>query len=84
MPSAVGDEVAVRLEVSGADGCVATLLGPGLETYETQLADETGTVLMETTVPGGIAFVRAEVRHGDQPEDRMVALTNPIFLTPAG
>ena len=84
VPSAAGDEVAVRLEVSGADGCVATLLGPGLETYETQLADETGTVLMETTVPGGIAFVRAEVRHGDQPEDRMVALTNPIFLTPAG
>ena len=83
VPSGPGDEVAVRLEVTGVDdGCVATLLGPAAATYGTATASD-GTVGLDATVPGGTAFVRAEVRRGS-PTGQMVALTNPIFLTPAG
>lgn len=83
VPSSEGDDVEVSLRVSGAAGCVATLLGPGLETYADQTADEAGLITLDTTVPGGVAFVRAEVRRGSLPTSPMVALTNPIFLTAA-
>lgn len=82
VPSAAGDEVAVHLEASGLDdGCVATVLGPAL-TYGTASASG-GTVVLDATVPGGTAFVRAEVRRAS-PTGQMVALTNPILLTAAG
>ncbi len=83
VPSTAADEVGVRLEVGGVPGCVATLLGPRLETYADQAADETGRIVIDTTVPGGTGFVRAEVRRGT-PVGAMVALTNPILLTAAG
>lgn len=83
VPSAAGDEVAVHLEASGLDdGCLATLLGPAAATYGTASASG-GTVVLDATVPGGTAFVRAEVRRGSL-TGQMVALTNPIMLTPAG
>jgi hypothetical protein len=75
--SAEGDEVAVRLAVTGVAGCVATLIGPGEATYRTATADDSGQLVLEATVPGGSGFVRAEVRRGTA----MVAMTNPIFLT---
>ena len=88
VPSAAGDQVAVRLEVTGVSGCVATLRGPGkLNDPDTVLgtgtADDSGRILLETTVPGGTAFVRAEVRRGLLATDPMVAMTNPVFLTAA-
>jgi hypothetical protein len=77
LTSVDGDAVAVGLEVSGvAPGCIATLIGPGTATYGAATAGPDGTILLEETVPGGTAFVRAEVRQGTV----MVALTNPIFL----
>lgn len=77
VPSGEGDQVAVRLSAGGVAGCVATLLGPGSTTYGTAAADPSGRLVLESTVPGGTPFVRAEVRRGSA----MVALTNPIFLT---
>jgi predicted metal-dependent phosphoesterase TrpH len=77
VPSAAGDTVAVRLAVlSGlAAGDTATLIGP---TGPLATADATGgAVTLEAAVPGGTAFVRAEVKRGST----MLALTNPIFLT---
>lgn len=80
VPSVAAESVAVHLRVTGiAAGCVATLRGPGATTYGTAVADGSGLVL-DAAVPGGTAFVRAEVRQGTA----MVALTNPIFLTAAG
>jgi hypothetical protein len=78
VPSEAGQEVAVQLRVTGVDGCVATLIGPGTATYGTAAAVD-GAITLDATVPGGTAFVRAEVRRGTA----MVALTNPIFLTAA-
>lgn len=84
VPSAAGDQVAVHLEVSGLDdGCVATLSGPGTLTFGTAVASG-GAVTLDATVPGGTAFVRAQVRREPSPNDAMVALTNPVFLTAAG
>ena len=81
VPSEVGQTVAVHLEVAGVPGCVATLLGPGRATYGVATAaDDSGRIVLDATVPGGTAFVRAEVRRAD----KMVALTNPVFLTLAG
>ena len=77
VPSGVDDQVAVRLTASGVPGCVATLFGPGKATYGSVTADEGGQLVLEAEVPGGTAFVRAEIRRGTT----MVALTNPIFLT---
>jgi predicted metal-dependent phosphoesterase TrpH len=84
VPSGPDEEVAVHLQASGVPGCVARLLGPGLASYGLATADEGGQLILDATVPGGTAFVRAEVRRGPQPSDPMVALTNPILLTPAG
>ncbi|GAB2448072.1 CehA/McbA family metallohydrolase [Nocardioides hungaricus] len=80
VPSDPGSEVAVRLEVAGVPGCRATLLGPGSVRFGSAAADESGAIALDRGVPGGTPFVRAEVRRGTA----MVALTNPIFLTPAG
>ena len=84
VPSGTGDQVAVHLQATGVPGCVATLLGPAAATYGTAIADDSGQVVLDATVPGGTAFVRAEVRRGSVTTGQMVALTNPVFLTPAG
>lgn len=82
VPSDPGQDVAVHLGVTGLDdGCVATLIGPDAD-YGTGVASG-GGITLEATVPGGTAFVRAEIRHGPEKTDAMVALTNPIFLTAA-
>ncbi|MGB0101477.1 MAG: CehA/McbA family metallohydrolase [Nocardioides sp.] len=82
VPSDEGQSVDVHLDVSGVEGCVATLYGPGFGSG-TVLGTATavdGVITLDTEVPGGTAFVRAEVRRGTA----MVAMTNPIFLAPAG
>jgi predicted metal-dependent phosphoesterase TrpH len=76
VPSGPGDTVAVHLAVSGvAAGDTATLIGPDGE-LGTAVATG-GTLTLDAAVPGGTAFVRAEVKRGS----RMLALTNPIFLS---
>lgn len=80
VPSDEGQEVAVRLEMTGVAGCTAKLLGPGTRTFATATAVD-GTITIDATVPGGTAFVRAEVRRGSTAISPMVALTNPIFLS---
>ena len=76
VPSVEGQTVAVHLDASGVDGCVATLHGPGVATYGSAPAVD-GVITLDATIPGGTAFVRAEIRRGTA----MVALTNPIFLS---
>jgi len=77
-----GAAVAVRLAVSGVPaGSVATLKGPAQATYGAAAADAGGSLVLDGLVPGGTAFVRAEVRRDAQPTSAMVALTNPIFLS---
>jgi hypothetical protein len=80
VPSDEGQEVAVHLDVTGVPGCTATLIGPGVTTFGTAVAVD-GTITLDAVVPGGTAFVRAEVRNGTTSTSQMVALTNPIFLT---
>jgi hypothetical protein len=82
VPSEAGQEVAVHLAATGLDDqCVATLIGPGSGvTYGTATATG-GAITLDATVPGGTAFVRAEIRRPSLPEKPMVALTNPIFLS---
>jgi hypothetical protein len=76
VPSRPGDTVAVRLAVTGvAAGDTATLIGPAGDLGTAVAAD--GTLTLATTVAGGTAFVRAEVKRGNA----MLALTNPIFLS---
>jgi len=76
VPSGPGDTVAVRLAVTGvAAGDTATLIGPN---GNLGIAVATGTTLtLDAAVPGGTAFVRAEVKR----DSTMLALTNPIFLS---
>ncbi|MEP9362103.1 CehA/McbA family metallohydrolase [Nocardioides sp. CN2-186] len=68
------DQVGVHLEVTGVDGAVATLIGPKGVLATAPAVD--GTITLDTTVKGGTAFIRVEVKAGST----MVALTNPIFL----
>ncbi len=86
------DLVDVRLEVSGAPGCAAFVLGPLELPLATGLTDDAGRAVVTSTVPALMApFVRAEVRRLDSqpvanpldgvPAMPMVALTNPIRLT---
>ena len=75
VPSTAKDKVAVHLEVTGVDGTVATLVGPKGVLATAPAVD--GTITLDTTVTGGIAFIRVEVGE----TNKMVALTNPIFLT---
>jgi hypothetical protein len=77
VPSGTGQDVAVHLEATGVDGCVATLLGPGTANVLGTAAATGGAITLDAAVPGGTAFVRAEIRRGTA----MVALTNPIFLS---
>ncbi|GAW49029.1 MULTISPECIES: CehA/McbA family metallohydrolase [unclassified Nocardioides] len=74
VPSGVGDLVDVRLTVTGVPDAVATLIGPSGVLGTAQAVD--GTITLDQAVPGGLAFVRAEVRRATT----MLALTNPIFL----
>jgi predicted metal-dependent phosphoesterase TrpH len=83
VPSDPGQEVAVHLDVTGVPDCTAKLLGPGSRSFGTATAVD-GTITLDAAVPGGTAFVRAEVRRGTSSFSPMVALTNPIFLTAAG
>lgn len=79
VPSEAGQDVAVHLEVTGVDGCVATLLGPGSANVLGTATAVDGKITLDATVAGGTAFVRAEVRRGSDAGE-MVALTNPVFL----
>ncbi len=68
----------VQLATTGVPAAaVATLLGPGAAAFGTGVADAAGNLTLDATVPGGTAFVRAEIRDA---AGAMVALTNPIFL----
>ncbi|HET8959900.1 CehA/McbA family metallohydrolase, partial [Nocardioides sp.] len=85
------DLVDVRLEASGVPGAVAQIRGPA-GVLAGEVADADGRVNVTVSVPAGTApFVRAEIRRpddvvvspvDDMPAAQMVALTNPIFLTP--
>jgi hypothetical protein len=74
-----GQPVTVRLEVAGAAGAVARLRTPAGPVLEARLAGDRETVEW-TTTPAATAWARAEVRR----PGAMVALTNPVFLGPAG
>lgn len=74
VPSGPDDVVDVRLVVTGVPDAVATLIGPSGVLATATAVD--ATITLTEPVPGGIAFVRAEVKQGS----KMVALTNPIFL----
>lgn len=84
------DMVEVRLDVSGAPGCVAKVLGP-LTPVGAALTDGAGRATVKAKVPAGLTpFVRAEVRRLDgkpvlNPLEGvlglgMVAMTNPIRI----
>ncbi len=76
VPSGPGDTVAVRLAVTGvAAGDTARLIGPTGDLGTAVATD--GTLTLDAAVPGGTAFVRAEVTRSNT----MLALTNPIFLS---
>lgn len=82
VPADVGEQVAVHLHVSGLDDtCVAWLIAPGTRKILGTATASGGSVTLDVQVPGGTAFVRAEVRRGAASTSPMVALTNPIFLT---
>lgn len=73
-----GKDVSVSLKVKGCANTIMTLIGDkGLISSTPVSADET-TISLE--VKGGSArYIRAEIRKADQ---SMVALTNPIWLSP--
>lgn len=86
-----GDLVDVHLEVTGAPGCAAVVVGPVLP-VAFGLTDDEGQAVVTAKVPALLApFVRAEVRRLDgQPVVNplegvlglaMVAMTNPIRLS---
>jgi len=84
------DTVTVKLDVTGAPGCVATVRGPAGILAGGQ-TDAAGVAHLSVDVPAAVVpFVRAEVRRpdgdvvinplDDAPLAQMVALTNPIWL----
>jgi predicted metal-dependent phosphoesterase TrpH len=95
VPARAGD-LSVRLEVSGVPGCVAAVLGPaaplgfgaaddsGRVVVETRVPAARVPAGPTARVPAApMPFVRAEVRRPEPTAttpDRMVALTNPIFV----
>jgi PHP domain-containing protein len=83
---APGEEVAVRLRVRGAAGCLARLCTDAGPVLEAHLDD--GDALVEwTTAATAAAWARAEVRRPEAAAagpGAMVALTNPVLLGPAG
>ena len=84
---APGQEVTVRLEVRGAAGDLAQLRTGAVPVLEARLAGFGAEVVGWTTTPAATAWVRAEVRRppaAPGTPGAMVALTNPVFLGPAG
>ncbi len=88
----LGDQVDVRLEVTGAPNSIALVLGPALLPLASSLTDGSGHAVVTAKVPALLAtWVRAEVRRLNAPPALnplegvpalpMVALTNPIRLT---
>jgi hypothetical protein len=89
------DPVSVQLRALGVPGCFGSLLGPS-GVLASGVADADGALLVELELPAAsVPFVRAEVRRPassaeDVPTDptkdsagtTMVALTNPVFVTP--
>jgi hypothetical protein len=82
--------VTVRLDVTGAPGCLATVRGP-VRILAGGQTDAAGVCHLTVDVPATLAgFVRAEVRRPDgdvvinpledAPLAQRVALTNPIWL----
>ena len=80
----------VRLEVSGAPGCLAQVIGP-VGPLAAAFTDGSGRATVSVQTPAaGTPFVRAEVRRLDAepvlnplegvPGLPMVAMTNPVFL----
>jgi hypothetical protein len=78
-----GQEVAVRLEVAGAAGCLARLCTDAGRVLEARLAAGDPEPVGWTTTTAASAWVRAEVRRPPAAAGgpgEMVALTNPVFL----
>jgi hypothetical protein len=78
-----GQEVAVRLEVAGAAGCLARLCTDAGRVLEARLAAGDPEPVGWTTTAAASAWVRAEVRRPPAAAGgpgEMVALTNPVFL----
>jgi hypothetical protein len=82
-----GHEVAVRLEVWGAAGCLARLCRGDGPVLEARLGAGDPATVEWTTTAGAGSWVRAEVRrppaHGASP-GTMVALSNPVLLGRGG
>jgi hypothetical protein len=73
-----GEEVKVRLRVTGAPGAVASLHGRDGTVHAAGLG-ASGTLEFQTVL-GATPWLRAEVR---QPDGGLLALTNPIWLAAA-
>jgi hypothetical protein len=76
-----GQEVTVRLRVSGAAGCLARLCTDAGRVLEGRLG--AGDSVVEWTTAAASAWVRAEVRRPEAAAagpGAMVALTNPVLL----
>jgi len=82
-----GTPVTVRLEAAGAAGCVARLATDLGAVVDAPAGPDGRLALSWTTTPRASAYVRAELRRpgpAPTPAGTMVALTNPVFLGPAG
>lgn len=90
LEAAPTDLVTVTMTASGVPTCVGQLIGP-TGVIAGALAAEDGSLTVTSEVPAStIAYVRAEVRRPngevnspveDLAGSRMVALTNPVFVT---
>ena len=90
LEAAPSDLVTVTLTGSGVPGCVGQLIGPA-GVLAGALAADDGTLTVTMAAPAStIPYVRAEVRRPngevnspteDLAGSRMVALTNPVFVT---
>jgi len=78
-----GQQVAVRLGVRGAAGCLARLCTDAGRVLEARLGAGDPELVEWTTTAAASGFVRAEVRRPEPATGgpgAMVALTNPVFL----
>jgi len=90
LEAAPADLVTVTMTAAGVPMCVGQLIGP-VGVIAGALAAEDGSLTVTAEVPAStIAYVRAEVRRPnaevnspveDLAGSRMVALTNPVFVT---
>ncbi|MFI0912222.1 CehA/McbA family metallohydrolase [Streptomyces abikoensis] len=86
--AAPGEQVTVRLKVTGTTGCSASFVTDQGRMFTAPVPAD-GTLEWRTT-PSQAAYVRAEVRHpaGDGGASglpgAMAAMTNPVFLSAAG